>query len=602
MEDTKKEFGTVEEYTATEDFFIKTYGTHKKKPFRTLLGLYKGQYHRLMLSGLFFVCKHACVWVLPIVTANVINIATGASDAGVRGIIVNITVLICLIMLNFPSNYLYVRFRSTAVRYVEAGLRGALVRKMQQLSISYHTEMQSGRLQSKIMRDVEAIETLSQQLFTNILTIALNIFVALFVTGMRSKVVLLFFLICGPTAAGTMVLFKNQIKSTNKIFRKEMEETSARVMEMVELIPVTRAHALENEEINKMENQLQHVAKSGYRLDVVQANFGAVGWCIFQIFQVLCLGFTGYLALHGKTTAGDITLYQTYFATIVTQISSFINLLPIIAKGFESVNSVGEVLLAEDIENYKGKIKIKKVSGEFDFKNVSFAYEENNPVLKGLDLHVNAGETIALVGESGAGKSTILNLVIGFIKTTDGNIYLDGENMDSIHLRSYRKHIAVVPQTSILFSGSIRDNITYGMPSVSDEELNKVIRAANLKEFIESLPEGLDTQVGEHGGKLSGGQRQRISIARALIRNPRIIILDEATSALDSISEREIQEALNNLTEDRTTFVVAHRLSTIRNADKIAVIRDGKCTEYGTYEELMEQKGEFYEMRRLQIE
>ena len=167
--------------------------------------------------------------------------------------------------------------------------------------------------------------------------------------------------------------------------------------------------------------------------------------------------------------------------------------------------------------------------------------------------------------------------------------------------RSYRQHIAVVPQTSILFSGTIRDNITYGVKKISEQKLNQVIDAANLRSFIDGLPDGLDTVVGEHGGKLSGGQRQRISIARALMRDPDIIILDEATSALDSISEKEIQEALNNLTKDRTTFIVAHRLSTIKGADKIAVMRDGHCTEYGNYDELMALKGEFYEMRRLQL-
>ena len=173
--------------------------------------------------------------------------------------------------------------------------------------------------------------------------------------------------------------------------------------------------------------------------------------------------------------------------------------------------------------------------------------------------------------------------------------------MNTINLHTYRQHIAVVPQTSILFSGTIKDNITYGMEKVSTQKLNDVIDAANLRSFIDGLPDGLDTVVGEHGGKLSGGQRQRISIARALIRDPDIIILDEATSALDSISEKEIQEALNNLTKGRTTFIVAHRLSTIKGADKIAVLREGHCTEYGSYDELMALKGEFYEMRKLQL-
>ena len=192
-------------------------------------------------------------------------------------------------------------------------------------------------------------------------------------------------------------------------------------------------------------------------------------------------------------------------------------------------------------------------------------------------------------------------MVIGFNKPDSGRILLDGVDMNTINLHTYRQHIAVVPQTSILFSGTIKDNITYGMEKVSTQKLNDVIDAANLRSFIDGLPDGLDTVVGEHGGKLSGGQRQRISIARALIRDPDIIILDEATSALDSISEKEIQEALNNLTKGRTTFIVAHRLSTIKGADKIAVLREGHCTEYGSYDELMALKGEFYEMRKLQL-
>lgn len=598
---SKKSLDIEGSLAETEETFIDSYGKHEQKPLRILLSLYKGHYLQLVLSGIFFALKHACVWYLPVVTAGVINIASGTSDGGLKGILFYISIEIALVLINMPANYLYVHFRSLAIRNMEAGLRGALVRKLQQLSITYHKEMQSGRLQSKIMRDVEAIETLSQQLFTNILTILLNLIVAFAVTGMRSRTVLVFFVICGPVAALTMVAFKNQIKRTNSTFRKEMETTSAKVMEMVELIPVTRAHALEDEEIDKMENQLSSVSKSGYRLDIVQANFGAVGWCVFQVFQVLCLGFTGYLAFHGQTTVGDITLYQTYFSTIVNQISSFINLLPIISKGLESVNSVGEVLLANDIENNKGKTKIKSVRGEFDFQDLCFAYDSSKPVLNHLNLHVAQGETIALVGESGAGKSTVLNMVIGFNKPDSGRILLDGIDMNTINLHTYRQHIAVVPQTSILFSGTIRDNITYGMDNVSQKKLDEVIDAANLRSFIDGLPDGINTVVGEHGGKLSGGQRQRISIARALIRDPDIIILDEATSALDSISEKEIQEALNNLTKGRTTFIVAHRLSTIKGADKIAVIREGHCAEYGSYDELMALKGEFYEMRKLQL-
>ena len=298
---------------------------------------------------------------------------------------------------------------------------------------------------------------------------------------------------------------------------------------------------------------------------------------------------------------GDITLYQSYFTTIVNQVSSLMALVPIIAKGVESVNSIGEVLLADDVEQNEGKKPIENVNGEFEFKNVHFRYNNTEQdVLNGLNLKVKKGETIALVGESGAGKSTILNLVIGFNLPTKGLLTIDGEDISQIDLRTYRKHLAVVQQTSILFSGTIRENITYGQENISDEKLREIIEAANLADMVDAMPDGVDTMVGEHGGTLSGGQRQRVSIARALIRDPDIIVLDEATSALDSISEKLIQEAIGNLTKNRTTFIVAHRLSTIREADKIAVINGGKCVEYGTFDELMELKGEFYKMKMIQ--
>lgn len=584
-----------------ESWFIECYKKHKGHPMQILLGLYKGNYHKFFLAVIFFFIKHAPVWVLPIVTANIINDITSGSPETYQNIIIQAMIMIVLVALNIPMNYMYTRYKSLATRYAETGLRRALVRKLQQLSISYHKETQSGRLQSKIMRDVEAVETLSTQMFLSILNIALNIAIALIVTINKSLVVFIFFLLTTPIAAATMVFFRNVMKKRNNEFRKEMEETSARVMEMVELIPVTRAHALEEEEVQKMSGQLFAVAEKGYRLDVIQSLFGSVGWAIFQIFQVVCLGFTGFLAIKGTVMPGDITLYQSYFATIVSQVSSLMSLIPTIAKGIESVNSIGEVLLEDDIEQNEGKEIIKDIYGEFDFKDVTFRYNNiDRPVLHNLNLHVDKGETIALVGETGAGKSTILNLVIGFNQVNSGEVLIDGHNMKDIDLRSYRKHLAVVPQTSILFSGTIRDNITYGVDNVDEATLDEIVKAANLTDLINSLPDGLDTMVGEHGGKLSGGQRQRISIARALIRNPKVIVLDEATSALDSISEKLIQEALNNLTKDRTTFIVAHRLSTIKDADKIAVIADGHCVEYGTYDELMNLKGEFYQMKKIQ--
>lgn len=598
MEKQEKEIVWEQE----EQDFLDNFKRNSGSSIKTLLGLYKGHYVSLFFSVLFFFIKHSPVWILPIVTSNIINIATNPDENVVRDISLNIAFMCVMIIQNVFSNYVHVYLYSKTIRNMECNLRSSLVCKLQQLSISYHNAMQSGRLQSKIMRDVEQIETLSRQIFISVLSIIMNIAVALGIVVSKSLTVFVFFVLTVPVAVIIMVVFKNKIKLHNRQFRKDMEETSVRVMEMVELIPVTRAHALESTETMRMQEQLENVAKSGLKLDIIQSYFSSISWVAFQVFQVLCLGFTGYLAAQGEITVGEVVMYQTYFSSIVAQVSSIITLLPTIAKGLESVDSVGDILLSHDIEDNDRKRKIKEVHGNITFDDVTFHYPDSEePVLSHFNLSIKEGETIAFVGGSGAGKTTVLNLVIGFIKTTGGRILIDGQDMNELNLKSFRQHIAVVPQTSILFTGTIRDNITYGKDDISEEELQKVIDAANLREFIDSLPDGLDSKITEHGSNLSGGQRQRISIARAFVRDPSILILDEATSALDSISEKQIQTAINNLVKDRTTLIVAHRLSTIRDADKIAVIGHGGLEEFGTYEELMAKKGKFYELKELQM-
>ena len=583
-----------------EKNFISYYADGNKNSILLLFKLYNGHYVKLLFSAIFFLIKGSPSWVIPMVTSYVIDLVATPAPGNVSKMIYALGGLAILVAINLPTHYIHTKLFSIARRSVEAGLRGAMIRKLQQLSISFHKEMQSGRIQSKVMRDVEAIEALSSQVFTAVLDIVTNLVISLSVILVTNRIVFIFFVLCTPVAALTVVAFRNKMRKNNTNFRKGIEQTSAEVLDMVELIPVTRAHALEENEIKKFTNQLNMVAEKGYKLDIVQQVFGASSWVIFQFFQILCLGVTAYMAYTGDITVGEVALYQTYFTNIVNRISALVGLLPTISKGTESLVSVGEILSANDIEDNSGKKVLKDLEGEFEFRDICFSYTPEKQILNHFNLKVEKGQTIALVGESGAGKSTVLNMVIGFNKATSGDILIDGNNISDIDLRSYRRHIAVVPQTSVLFSGTIRDNITYGLPSVNKKQLDAAVKAANLTSFIESLPNGLDTIVGEHGGKLSGGQRQRISIARAIIRNPKVIILDEATSALDSVSEKEIQDAIDNLTRERTTFIVAHRLSTIRNADRIAVMRDGHCTEYGTFEELMALKGEFYEMKKLQ--
>ena len=585
----------------SEKALLETFKRNEGNSLKILLGIYKGHYLKLFFSILLFAVKHSPVWILPIITSNIINIATNRPENSGIKILINVLIMSFFVIQNIFTNYIHTWLYAKTVRSVEQGLRSSLVRKLQQLSISYHNEMQSGRLQSKIMRDVEQIETLSSQIFITVLSILLNVVVAFGVVIFKSLTVFLFFLATIPVAVCLMVTFRGKIKRYNSDFRKEMEETSVKVMEMVELIPVTRAHALEKQETKKMDSQLAHVAEKGLKLDMIQTYFSSISWVSFQLFQVVCLGFTGYLASQGKISVGEVVMYQTYFSSIVNQVSNVITLLPTISKGLESVDSIGDILLSHDIEDNRNKKKVKKIDGDIIFDHVAFQYHNaDTPVLENLSFHIHPGETVAFVGSSGAGKTTILNMVIGFLKATSGQVLIDRQDITSLNLQSYRSHIAVVPQQSILFSGTIRENITYGMDNISDDRLWEVIKAANLDDLILSLPDGLNTMITEHGSNLSGGQRQRISIARAFIRDPRILILDEATSALDTVSEKKIQEAIHNLIQNRTTLIVAHRLSTIRDAGRIAVVGNGGLKEFGTYDELMAMKGEFYNLQDLQ--
>lgn len=592
----------MEKYEDIEHRFVRCFQKYGDRSVMVLFSFYKGQYHKFFISTFFFVIKHSPSLFSALLVANVINGVMEGGEAGKHAIFLNVAIWLGLLVIHLPANWLHNMYVSRVIRKTEAGLRGALVRKLQELSIPYHTGTQSGRLQSKIIRDVEAVETLSAQLFVSMMNIFMNLVITLSITAVKNRIVLLFFLLVAPVTSITVIAFRKRIGRENRAFRREMEETSARVMEMVELVPVTRAHALEKKEVEKIREQLKETAEKGYRLDMIQAHFGAVSWCVFQVFQALCLGFSGVMALNGLIKIGDVTFYQASFTTVVNQFTSLINLLPILTKGMESVTSIGEVLASEDVEHNEGKTEMKELKGNYSFHNVQFSYKDSEEqVLHGFELEVKAGETIALVGESGSGKTTVLNLLIGFITPTDGRLLIDGLDINDLNLRSYRRFISVVPQTPVLFSGTVRENIVYGLENVTEEALDHAVEAANLKSVIAKLPQGLDTMIGEHGGNLSGGQRQRISIARAIIRDPKVIILDEATSALDTISEKEIQDALDRLIKGRTTFIVAHRLSTVRGADRIVVLDKGKIREEGSYEELMALKGEFYEMERLQM-
>jgi len=590
----------TEEILKEQEEILNSYQKFRGRPIKILFSFFKGHWKKLLLSALFFVVASSPTWIIPLLFSTVVDIAVERPENAMARFIACAVIGFVFIAQNIPTHMLRVKFFSLAKRDVEAGLRGAMVRKLQQLSIGFHKDMAAGKIQSKVMRDVEAVEGFASQLFNTALSVGINFIISLGIVLFTNFYVFLMFLVCIPLAVFLRNIFAKKMREYSRNFRKNVESTSAAVMDMIELVPVSRAHALEDYEVKKITDNVVEVAKSGYKFDYIQNLFGAAQWAVLVFFRVLCLIVTGIMAYNGLITVGAVTLFQNYFGNIVSQVSSIMNLLPTFAKGTEAINSIGEILCEDDVEDNNNKYKIDKLNGEYKFENVYFKYDDATPVLNGLDLTIKKGETIAFVGESGAGKTTIMNLIIGFNTATGGKLTVDGRDIKELDLHHYRKHISVVPQNTVLFSGSIRDNITYGSRNISEKQLANAIKMARLESVIENLPNGLDTSIGEHGSKLSGGQRQRISIARAIIRNPSVIIFDEATSALDSETEREIQKAIESLSKGRTTFVVAHRLSTIRNADKIAVMKNGVCVEFGSYDELMEKKGEFYALKALQ--
>ena len=574
-----------------------------ENPLRTLLYLYSTERRKLILAVGLFAIKHSPVWAMPLLTANIIDILSQRDLHPLSELWLNALILGALLFQNIPVHFLYVRYLSRAARTLETQLRSAICRRMQHLSLDFYSRQSAGTLQSKVLRDVEAIEQLTRLLFDGGVAAVINITFALIVTALRAPWFVIFYAITVPVAAVLIRALRTALSDRNSAFRHELETMSSRVIEMTHLIPITRAHGLEADELERIDQTLSHVQQAGLELDSINAVFNALAWVTFNLFNMACLIVSAYVYYQQllPLTLGDVVLMTTYFSTLTNSVMILANTAPQISKGLESIRSIGEVLECPDLEQNEGKISVTVVRGELVFESVSFTYAETEVhAVQDFSLHVQPGESIALVGPSGAGKSTVLNLVIGFVRPTAGRILLDGRDMETLDLRTYRRYLSVVPQESILFDGSIRDNITYGMKSVADRLIETALRDANAWEFVERLPDGVHTQVGEKGARLSGGQKQRLAIARALIRNPRVLVLDEATSALDTETEALIQEALERLMKGRTTFVVAHRLSTIRKAHRIVVLEAGRIVEIGNHAQLLKDNGLYAHLHTLQ--
>ncbi len=576
-------------------------GREAATPFVGLASALRPEWRNLSLAALAYLVKDSPLWVLPIVTSAVIDtVVARGSWASLLGLG---AAAVVLVSLNYPFSQIFVRLFSRTVRDLGVTLRNQLAHRLQELSIGFHTRSSSSIVQTKVVRDVETVELMLLQGANPSLSAIGVLGGATVVIALQAPAFLVLFALVVPLSVVLVRSVRRSSESRNEKFRHDVERFSSQVGEMASLLPITRAHGLEYEATERMVSSARSVRDSGYALDVLNGRFTARAWIAFQILSTGCLIGAAIASVTGllPVTAGQVVLLSTYFVQMTNSIVNLLNLAPIVTKGRESLLSIAEMLQEPDVEKNQGKHDVERVVGEYRFEGVSFRYSDDEPpAVDGIDLTIAPGETIAFVGPSGSGKSTVLNLALGFLRPTSGRILIDGVDMETLDLRSVRRRVSIVPQESVLFTGSIRDNVTYGLGDTDDSLVVRALRDANALDLVESLPDGLDTMLGERGARLSGGQRQRISIARALIRDPRILLLDEATSALDSASEELVQQALQTLRRGRTTLVVAHRLSTIRSADRIVVLEHGRIVEIGSHAELVGAGGTYARLHDIQ--
>jgi ATP-binding cassette, subfamily B, bacterial MsbA len=568
-------------------------------PWRRLFGYLRPHLGLFAVAVVALVIGTVAGLLLPLVIGGFVGEVVSAGDAG--GLDQLVLVLAALTLVLAATTFTQTWALGVMGERIVARLRAQVFDRLVSLELDFYVRRRVGELISRLSSDVTQVRTMLTQTLTSLLSSLLSLVGAIVILFLLSPTLLLVILALAPALVIVAMVFARPLRRLSTQVQDAIAASTTTAEEALSGIRVVKSFGRERWERHRYDQELRGVVGTATRLVTARGLFAAMMTVLGFGTLIVILWYTGRLVIEGSLTLGSLTAFLLYGITIGTSLSSIAGIYGQFQEGAGAVARVFEIIDERPtIREVPGAPDLHPVAGHLTFERVSFGYGAEQAVLRDIDLEIAPGEVLAVVGPSGAGKTSLCNLVPRLWDVTEGRLLVDGHDVREVGLHSLRASISLVPQEATVFGGSVAENIRYGRLEATHEEMVAAARAANAHDFIEALPDGYDTVLGDRGTRLSGGQRQRVAIARAILKDAPILILDEATSSLDNESERLVQEALARLMVGRTTIVVAHRLSTIRRADRIAVLDDGWLLELGSHEELLGLDGLYAHLWRLQ--
>ena len=546
-----------------------------------------------------------CDLVLPMIVRSITGLASGSATALTVAYVLKVGgVYVLLRLVDTVANYIMVARGHVMGTYIERDMRHALFEHLQEMGFAYYSNAKVGQIMARITSDLFDVTEFAHHCPEEFLIAAIKITVPFVILlGINPVLTVIIFLML-PIMLVLARHFNKKMRAAFKESRHQVGEINAQVEDSLLGIRVVKSFANEPMEIDKFDRGNEEFVRIGRRKYRYMAGYNTTTRSFDGVMYIVVVIVGALFIIDGKITAADYMAYLLYISTLLTSIRRVVDYAEQFQRGMTGIERFCEIMdVQPDVNDAPGAKELTGVKGDVTFDHVSFHYNDNDrTVLADINETVKAGDKIALVGPSGGGKTTFCNLIPRFYDVSGGRILIDGQDIAGLTQRSLRENIGMVQQEVYMFSGTIYENIAYGLPGATREQVETAAKQAGADGFIRELPDGYDTYVGERGVKLSGGQKQRISIARVFLKNPPILILDEATSALDNESERLVQDSLEKLSKGRTTFTIAHRLTTIRGATSIWVLTQDGIVEKGTHQELMAKKGKYYELYSMYTE